>query len=48
MGQTLGPLLAGLSVASLGFATTFTIGFVAAVGLAAATAVLSARVGLRR
>lgn len=48
LGQTLGPLLAGVSVAAVGFGPTFAVGVGVAVVLAAATAVLSARVGLRR
>lgn len=48
LGQTLGPLLAGVSVAAVGFGPTFAVGVGVAVVLAVATAVLSARVGLRR
>jgi ACDE family multidrug resistance protein len=48
MGQTLGPVLAGIAVAAVGFSATFTIGMVAALALAGATAVMSTRVGLRR
>lgn len=48
LGQTLGPVLAGIAVAAVGFSATFTIGMVAALALAGATAVMSTRVGLRR
>jgi ACDE family multidrug resistance protein len=43
LGQTVGPLLAGVSVARIGFTATFTAGTVIAGGLAVATAVLGAR-----
>jgi len=43
LGQTIGPLLAGVSVAAVGFTTTFGFGLVAAAALAVGTAVLGAR-----
>jgi ACDE family multidrug resistance protein len=43
LGQTIGPLLAGVSVAAVGFTMTFGFGVLAALALAAGTAVVGAR-----
>jgi MFS family permease len=42
LGQTLGPVLAGVSVAAFGFTTTFGLGLVGALVLALGTAVMGA------